>query len=472
MTFKPNAKALEQNRLVLPFFSAYVLLSLAVAVIYDGTGDAGDSVYHYLFARYAPLHHELYFDHWAKPLFVLLASPFAQFGITGIKLFNVLCTTGSMFLTYLSARGLGWKHPLLAAVFQAAIPLGFVLSFSGLTEPLFALILAGGLFLCVVHRPLAAAILISFLPFVRSEGLIFAGVFGAYFLIAGNWKALPLLAFGHVVYSLSGWGIHGDLLWVFTKIPYANAGSPYGSGELFHFAKQMLYIAGVPLTVLLVIGVLSSSSRLFSFRVNPEVTVLIAGGFMAFFIAHSLFWYLGIFNSMGLTRVFVGVSPLIALLAYKGYSESVGLVAKMSSKAGYGFGAAMVAYILVFPLTAHPGAVRPGKNLVLKADQQCALELARKEKVLNCTGRYYSAHPYVNLALGIDPFDPEKRLEPSATVLENALPGDVFIWDNWFCVVERSISRNEAEKYGFRSIGECQREEHGRKIELVAYIKE
>ena len=36
----------------------------------------------------------LYLDHWGKPLFTLLASPFAQLGFAGMKAFNALCMLG------------------------------------------------------------------------------------------------------------------------------------------------------------------------------------------------------------------------------------------------------------------------------------------------------------------------------------------------------------------------------------------
>ena len=90
----------------------YALLALyagcAVATIlfFNGTGDEGDSVHHYLFARYAPLHPALFMDHWAKPLYVLLACPFAQFGFVGAKIFNVLAMMGAMWFTYLTAQAL------------------------------------------------------------------------------------------------------------------------------------------------------------------------------------------------------------------------------------------------------------------------------------------------------------------------------------------------------------------------------
>ena len=78
----------------------YIVIAVLTIIFFNGTGDAGDSIYHYLFAKYAPIHPELFFYHWAKPVYVLLASPFAQFGFTGIKIFNALVSLTTIFLTY------------------------------------------------------------------------------------------------------------------------------------------------------------------------------------------------------------------------------------------------------------------------------------------------------------------------------------------------------------------------------------
>ena len=58
---------------IFPILFVYVVAAAFTIFYFNGTGDSGDSPMHYLFAKYAPKHPELYFDHWAKPLFVLLA---------------------------------------------------------------------------------------------------------------------------------------------------------------------------------------------------------------------------------------------------------------------------------------------------------------------------------------------------------------------------------------------------------------
>ena len=139
--------------IILLFFLTAGLILLFVA---KGIGDDGDSAMHYQFARYAPAHHELFFHHWAKPLYVLLASPFAQFGILGIKVFNLLLSCLSVFITWRIAVTLHIKRSTLASLFLVLSPAFIALSLSGLTEPLFALTLAAAVLLYLKEKELLA----------------------------------------------------------------------------------------------------------------------------------------------------------------------------------------------------------------------------------------------------------------------------------------------------------------------------
>ncbi|MFM7015656.1 MAG: hypothetical protein ACKOX3_04940, partial [Bacteroidota bacterium] len=101
----------------------YTLLAGLTIYYFDGTGDNGDSILHYLHARYAPLHPEVYFYHWSKPLYVLFASPFAQFGFTGIKIFNALLSLGSIYLTYQISKLLQLNNTFVSALILICTPL-------------------------------------------------------------------------------------------------------------------------------------------------------------------------------------------------------------------------------------------------------------------------------------------------------------------------------------------------------------
>ena len=129
--------------------------------------------------------------------------------------------------------------PLLASSIFLLIPYNLLVIFSGLTEPLFALMISLGISLTIRKKIALAAVVVSFLPFVRSEGLIYLGVFASYLIIDKKWKYLPLLIIGHAVYGISGLIYYDTILWPFTRIPYVGKEN-YGSGKPSHFIKQLL----------------------------------------------------------------------------------------------------------------------------------------------------------------------------------------------------------------------------------------
>lgn len=423
--------------------SLSITASAIVLYLFNGTGQEADSINHYLYAKYAPTHPELYLNHWAKPLFTLLASPFAQFGFIGVKVFNVLCTLLSIYFTEKIASKLNLKHSWLIAFFVFLMPLTYLVTFSGLTEPLAALILTLGIYLILDKKLTSAAILISFLPFVRSEGLILIGLIGFYFLANKQFKVLPYLLVGHLVYSLIGWHYYQDFLWVFTKIPYASLSSPYGSGSIFHFPVQLIYVTGLPLLILFcigLIGLLYFNLRKKRWKSTP--LLLIAFSFLAFFIAHALFWKFGIFNSMGLKRVLGCLIPIMAVICLYGFNYAFEWI--KSKKIRNTIQALFLIYSFVFIFTSNPAAVNWQKDLNLSDSQNTAEQVSTwiKSEYKTLPQLIYS-DPYLSEAFNIDPFNAKVH-----SILDHAeklkQPG-IIIWDNWHSPFDWGIQLKDLE---------------------------
>ena len=451
----------------------YAVIAALTIHSFNGTGDSGDSVMHYLFAKYAPKHPELFFHHWAKPVFVLLASPFAQFGFDGMKVFNALATLGTIFLTYKIAERLKLQNSFAVMIMLIFSPMYFVLTFSGLTEPLFALFLATGVYLVTKRNYTAATLLFSFLPFVRSEGLIILGVFGIYLMIRQKWKQIPLLAVGHVVYSVAGYFVHHDLLWVFREIPYARLDSVYGRGELTHFAKQLFFILGLPSLILLIFGAISIVKDVIKGKESRVLPVIVLGGFLAFFLAHSLFWYLGIFGSMGLTRVFICVMPLMGLMMLKGLNLLTEEIIPKKNNLDKIFRTAILVYIIAFPFTKTHGAIVFERDLELSVDQKAAIEMGKflHQEYTKLPRTAYEA-PYIGMALGIDPFDPAQRNELNPEKLKSLKTGDLLIWDSRFAEIDLKLIREDLNKdTTFTNIYNTRMTEYGRTAEYSVYRK-
>lgn len=456
---------------------AYAAVGVLTIAFFNGTGDDGDSILHYLYARYAPVHPELFLNHWAKPLFVLISAPFAQFGFTGMKIFNLCVSILTFYLTFLTARRIGIKNPLLVILFMIFTPLWYILTFSGLTEPLFALFLIGAVYLAVQKSGLMAAVVVSLMPFVRSEGLIIILVFGIYFMFTKQWKFLPWLAAGHLFFAIAGYFVYHDLLWVFNKIPYASLGPKYGSGPFLHFVYQLNYVAGVPLYILFIVGVISYPWSYLRRKItySPEEILLFVFGFTAFLLAHSAFWYFGIFNSMGLKRVLLGVLPLICLVALRGFNFITEEIPAWNRSFRPIIGTLLLFYVVIFPFTSNPAAIHWNREMNLTKGQELALGAAAfiRDNPVPKGARLYYVAPYLSEALQIDHFDPGHRLDLSTNCLSSLGHDDRIIWDSWFSPVEANVTLESLDGMaGLKREIDLSSQDEGRNVRLVIFRKE
>ena len=451
----------------------YAALAAWTIIYFDGTGDTGDSVSHYLFAKYAPKHPALYFDHWAKPVFVLLASPFAQFGFIGMKIFNSCVVLLTILTTHNIAKTLKFRNAIIVSFILICTPLYFTLTFSGLTEPLFALVVSISILLLLKDKYVAASILISFLPFIRSEGLIFIGIFAIYFAFKCKWKMLPFLVVGHLIYSFLGYFIHHDLLWVIREIPYAHLDSIYGNGTLFHFSEKLFYLLGLPIYFLFVVGLIAIYWDAIKKKSNLNEQVLLALGFLTFFIAHSLFWFLGIFGSMGLLRVFICVMPIIALVALKGYNFITETVLGQLKLPQMIFKALLNISVIIFPFTTNKAALNFNRDFSISQEQLLVQQMADFSiKNYGTKQTYVCAHPYFSLALDIDPFDKTKMVDWNESNLLNLQSGSLLIWDSHFALIDLGITKQIIDSdSSFVNIYNASKIDQGKEILMSMYLK-
>lgn len=436
----------KQEKIFYYSWTVLTLLLIVLAITFDGTGGNGDSVYHYLYSKYSWQNNSLFFNHWAKPFFTIVTSPFAQFGFVGIKLFNVLASSISVLFTYRIAKHFNLKFAYLVFIPLFFAPLFFRTSMSGLTEPLSALMLTAFILLWLKEKNTSAIILVSFLPFVRSEGLIMMGVIFAFLLWTKQWKYIPLLLIGHIVIALIGLLYYSSILWVFNETPYAHLSSVYGVGNWMHFVNQLYFCLGPFTYIFLIVGLVKELFQLFSKKEKPtfynEKLFLVYGIFMAFFVAHSAFWALGIFNSMGLNRVFVTVFPLIALISLDGLNT---LSDVLPNKIKNVVPLSILGLTIVFSLIGNPASIDFKNDLNLDASQKLV-----KEKVVPYLLDKYPNHMYMSGDIAVTFFANKNIFDPKEGMLlydykpQELLDSNfVFIWDPWFAKVEGRLELEE-----------------------------
>ena len=312
---------ISEKQLVVAGLMFIGLIFSVLAFITEIPAGGADNYAHFNIARWAFKYPHLFLDHWGKPVFTILTAPFSLLGFGAVRIFNTVCGLLTAWFVYRLAGLFNLKHAWFALFPAIFTPIYFVMMSSGMTEILFSLILTISIYLFFREKYIYSALLISFIFLVRTEGLAFFLLFIIGFLLKRQYKAIPFLAAGFLIFSVTGGIYYDDFLWLITKRPYATGAGPsvYGSGEWYYFIEKMPgyfgYVIPVFLfggTIILLINWIQQKAKLN----NPAFTqiLLILGTFWGYFFIHSYLWWVGE-TSAGLFRVMAAVSPLIGVVA-------------------------------------------------------------------------------------------------------------------------------------------------------------
>ncbi|MCF8296514.1 MAG: hypothetical protein K9J13_03125 [Saprospiraceae bacterium] len=311
----------------IPFILLIIILIvfLIISFLSEGYEGGADNLAHFLYSKQAFNHPKLFLHHWGKPFFILLSSPFAQFGFNGIKVFNIIIGLLTALFTYLIAKELKFKNACLVIVFVSFTPIYFILHFTALTEILFSFVLILSIYLVLKNKYIISAIILSFLIFTRTEGIVILPLFWVFYLSRKKYLSILLTSTAFILYGIIGYFYFHDFFWFITQMPYGGAKDIYGSGSLFHFIDSSKSILGIPLSILFIFGLLiwifnfikQKQKKSMIFSIELLLIILPA---IAYFSAHSVAWWLGKGGSLGLIRVIAAVTPLMVLLSLKGFN--------------------------------------------------------------------------------------------------------------------------------------------------------
>lgn len=424
------------HKICIAFFFILLIIFSYLATRSTACYEGSDNFSHYKIARYSWNYPFLFLDHWGKPVFTLLCSPFAQFGFKVAKLFNVLAGSLTALFTVLVAKQLRYKNPLAGFIFVSFSPIYFLMINTVMTEILFSLFLILGIFLFLRKQYNSTALLISLLPFVRSEGYLFIFFFACIFLINKNRLASILLCSGFVFYTLIGLIFYyHDIGWVFNQNPYQHYIIQFNEPmKLLHFIRYYKYITGSVVGLLTITGVLffRRSTRLSNksehLNTNYEL-ILVYIPFFVFFLVHSILYWTGMFGSIGEFRVIACVIPLAALISIQGMNF---LLISIPFRKFVFFPLLFTGLIIIF---------YENKNIFhwgFKHDesQQLAMETADWIKANHLDSiKFYFYDPIYFVLLNKDPFNP---LDCRQKVYFSEHPeigiknGELIIWDAHF----------------------------------------
>ncbi len=279
-----------------------------------------DNYAHFNIARWAFRYPNLFLDHWGKPVFTILSAPFAQLGFSFVRIFNTICGLLTGWYAYKLAALLKLKYAWFAALIAIFTPIYFVMMSSGMTEIIFSLLLIVSVYHFFKENYIYSAVLISFLFLARTEGFAFLLLFIIGFIAKKQYRAIPFLLSGFLLFSLIGWiYYYHDFFWLINNRPYAIGGETvYGRGNWYHFFVKMPDYFGYVITVLLLAGTIILALDWVAGKQkskNPYflVIILVLGTFWGYFFIHSYLWWKGE-TSAGLQRVMAAVSPMVGII--------------------------------------------------------------------------------------------------------------------------------------------------------------
>lgn len=434
---------MKKDKLFYIWLLIWTVVSIFLLLVSDGIGDNGDGIMHYMFARYAHHHFEIFLDPWAKTGYTLVAWPFAQFGLKGVMLLNVICSGLSMWLIYNISKLLKISLPWVSVIILSLSTYYFKLMFSGLTEHLFSVVLIYSIYLILKNKWIAGTILLSTLPFFRQEGYIVIAALLPYILYKRKIKLIPLLSISFIVIATVGGVYYHDPFWIFHSNPYKYH-LTYGRGSWNAFFVHLYYNAGLVNLIFFLLGVTTLFFAYLKSRKEREIHIflLIFIPFLAFFVSHSVFWYFGIFHSMGLQRVLNCVMPLFAIVAGYGFSFIVDQLPQL--KTNNTVITLFVAVILVFPFVPSPANVSFTKDFTKKPFEKLMYELYIFAHQNYPNSYYYYEHPLVPFYANIDPLDESKSHRLFQLDYSTLKPNGILFWENGLSAEQGGLTEDAA----------------------------
>ena len=442
-------------------FGIAAVVYILLVVFANGVNGGADTFVHYQMSRYSWIHHELLLNQWGKPVFTVLFSPIAQLGLQAIIWTNLAIIFLEAFLVLKIANQLQLKRSWIAPLLFLTCPVVFDNAVSSLTEIICALFLILFIHWSLKGKFWIGTLVLSFMPFARSEGFVILGIAAMFFFFTKRWKYIPLLLAGSLIMNTIGYWYTGFPLWIFDSNPYVHTDiTSYGSGSFFHFFMWSIPVFGIGFLFLLkytwnsALGIPDRISSDWNGLENAEeskVFVLkhqvlfwiVLGSFWGYFMAHTVLWWQGMWASLGLLRVMFVVAAPMVLLTLIELNKFIDTNTK--------FGKWNSVHLIVFVLCG----TAIGSNTLILGAFGAPVEYGIEEAVLDdmhawmkaeavtTKGIVFAGHAYVTIVLDIDPNDYSKanRLR----FYENAQSDDLIVWDGHYGPNEEQAPIEEIE---------------------------
>lgn len=296
-----------------------------------------DELSHFKYSHDAWRHPLLLLDVWTRPGRNLIHFPFAFAGLGLCRLYTLLLAQAAVLLTADVARRLGVARLWLIPLFLWSQPWFAELSFTVMTQTPFCLALIAGVACHLRRRYILAGLAFGMAGLIRHEGILFSGLYGLLLLAlvarrpradaAGRWAllagclavALPAAALNAVQFGVAlATGLEPAAAWrtlplmIYFDVKPAT-GVLYGSGPPWHFVMPAVFKTGPTLVALALLGL----PDLWRQRATGYPLLI----YPAYFLLHSLFYWLALFSSGGYLAFLMPVAPFCAVAGALGFER-------------------------------------------------------------------------------------------------------------------------------------------------------
>jgi hypothetical protein len=426
-----------EKRFLFYALSGMFVLFIAVLFLSNGFSGAAESIENFTFSSNAFRFPQFFFNNIAKPVFVLFSAPFSLFGFRGIQFFNIIVGIAAGFFSYLVAKELKMKQPILAIILCCFTPIFAYNLFSGLPEILFSLFAIATTYLLLKNRYILASLIVSFLPLIRIEGIFLIPVFAIFLVYRKQYWTTFLMFTGILLYSVIGGFINHDFLWLINQNPHKGEIAAYGTGSFFQFVKRSPGYFGIPNEIFYVTGLVAGITLFL--RDKKELAkefLLVFLPFITYFLVHSFMWWSGIGNSQGSNSYMAAIVPFMAVMSTRGltlFSLMFEIIFKTPwvKTAALYIGIIFVIH-LPFVVSNYPIQYDACTKVIIKSSDWLKQNGVEKNKI-------YYMDPTFPFIMGMDPFDSSRcqKVLDSKSIQNSVEVGSFLIYDERFFPIEK-----------------------------------
>jgi hypothetical protein len=451
---------------------------LAMAFLFDDSCQLDGGV-HFLFAKWAWHHPELFVGVWSRPLYTLIYAFPALSGYRAARIFTVFICLAIAWQTGRLAEDLKIRRAPLAIPLVWLQPSFFLFCADNMTEPIFALAFVIALRLHHQGHRTTGMLIASLLILARPEGF-FLGILWCVWAAECGMRnaecgmkrnflfiphsafriphsAIPILATGSFIWWLAALIITGDPLFIKHNWPsnWPLTGTIYGAAGLTAYPIRLPEIVGPLLLAPFFFGLY--------YLIKRREHFTITSAFLLLFGIHMVLRAFGLLGSAGYPRYMIAISPAIAIITLVGWNE---ISDRWFSRASRLIRTACAALIISISAVVN----------LLYAD---GAEWSRDARAIAEVHSWFESHPlpitrliwsepYSCILFDRDPWENPvftRNREIDLKLLKDSPPGTLAVWDERVGPKWTGLRAGDFEEAGYRRL-------HSQSFILNGYILE